>query len=329
MIKVASALAALSLLACSPAAAQTYKAPRTAFGQPDLQGTWTNAALTRIERPDVLATVVVPPDRARAFEAAHSGTPPIVDDVGQADSEWWDLGATLGRVGGQARGAWVVEPADGRLPLTEAGRRAMNPPPPGFDGPEQRLGSERCVNAIGSPAGPPMLNAPYANNYQIVQTADQVAIVVEMNHDVRIIRLSGAHPPAGMQLWMGDSIGHWEGETLVVETTNLNPAEAVRGGPAIGRLYVGAGARVIERFTRTARDEIRYQFTVEDPKIYARPWRAEMGFHPAKGPLFEFACHEGNYSMAGMLAGARRAEADARAASAGQAASAAPPRTVP
>ena len=113
---------------------------------------------------------------------------------------------------------------------------------------------------------------------------------------------------------MGDSIGRWEGDTLVVETTNLRADEALRGGPAIGRLYVAAGARVVERFTRTARDEIRYEFTVEDPQVYARPWRAEMAFHPARGPIFEFACHEGNYSMPGILAGARRVEAQARAA---------------
>ncbi len=227
-----------------------YKSQRAVCGQPDLQGAWTNAALTRIERPDAFATVIVPLDKAGAFEARQNGKPALTDDVGQADSEWWELGTTLGRVGGQARAAWVVTPANGRLPLTEAGRRVMNPPPPGFDGPEARLGSERCLNAIGTPAGPPMLNAPYANTYQIVQTAGHVAILVEMNHDVRIIRLSGAHPPAGVRLWMGDSIGHWEGETLVGDhqpALRRSPARRARDRPALCRRR-GPGVRAVHPY---------------------------------------------------------------------------------
>lgn len=309
----------LATLTPAVSAAQTYRAPRTAAGHPDLQGTWTNASLTRLERAPAFASVVVPEPKAQSFEKDHSGRPPIQDDVGQADSEWWDMGGTLARIDGHARASWVVEPADGILPYTEAGKLGRASLPAGFDGPESRAPTERCLGAIGSPAGPPMLNGPYNSNYQIIQTGDHVAIVVEMNHDVRIIRLADPRvPPASVRLWMGVSVGHWEGETLVVETTNMHPAEAARGGPAVGFLYTSQAATVVERFTRTGLREIRYEFTALDPQTFSGPWRAEMVFLPAKGPLHEYACHEGNYSMAGILAGARRQEADARAARAAQ-----------
>ena len=322
-MKVGGVVAAVMLLWPAIGAAEAYRAPRTASGQPDLQGLWTNASLTRIERPDGFETVVVPPEKARAFEAGHNGLVTIPDDdTGQSESEWWELGGHLSRVGGQARAALVVDPPDGRLPYTQAGRAAAAKRP-GFDGPEARNPAERCLSGIGTPAGPPMFNAPYNSNYQIVQTADQVAILVEMNHDVRIVRLGARPLPPSIRLWMGDSIGHWEGETLVVETTNLNPSEGQRGASAIGRTYISGDAKIVERFTRIAPDRIFYAFTVDDPRTYSRPWRGEMTFTATKGPMFEVACHEGNYSMEGILAGARQAEAAARDA----AASAEPPRT--
>lgn len=288
--------------------AQAYRAPRTEYGQPDLQGVWTNASLTRIERPEGFDTVVVPLEKARAFEAGHSGLVAIPgDDTGQAESEWWELGGRLSRVGGQARAALVVDPPDGRLPYTKEGRRAAEKKP-GYDGPEARNPAERCLNGIGTPAGPPMFNAPYSNIYQIVQTDDRVAILAEMNHDLRVVRLGGSHPPASIRLWMGDSVGRWEGETLVVETTNLHPQEGPRGASSIGRTYISGDAKIVERLTRVAQDRIFYAFTVDDPSTYSRPWRGEMTFVASKGPIFEFACHEGNYAMEGILAGARREE---------------------
>jgi len=307
-------IAAAVLLWPAVGSAQAYRAPRTASGQPDLQGVWTNASLTRIERPDGFETVVASPEKARAFETGHIGAPTIPgDDTGQAESEWWELGGKLSRVGGEARAALVVDPPDGRLPYTQAGRAAAEKKP-GFDGPEARNPAERCLSGIGTPAGPPMFNAPYSNIYQIVQTADRVAILVEMNHDVRVVRLGGSHPPASIRLWMGDSVGRWEGDTLVVETTNLHPEEGQRGASSIGRTYISGGAKIVERLTRVAPDRIFYAFTVDDPSTYSRPWRGEMTFVASKGPLFEFACHEGNYSMEGILAGARQAEAAARVA---------------
>jgi len=309
-MKVGGLIAAVVLLWPAIGGAEAYRAPRTASGHPDLQGIWTNASLTRIERPDGFETVVASPEEARAFEAGHNGSAAIPgDDTGQAESEWWDLGGKLSRVGGEARTALVVDPPDGRLPYTDAGRAAAAKRP-GFDGPESRNPAERCLNGIGTPAGPPMFNAPYSNIYQIVQTADRVAILVEMNHDVRVVRLGGDHLPASIRLWMGDSVGHWEGETLVVETTNLRSEEGPRGASSIGRTFISGEARIVERLTRVAPDRILYEFTVDDPATYSRPWRGEMTFTASKGPLFEFACHEGNYSMGNILGGARASERD-------------------
>jgi hypothetical protein len=157
-----------------------------------------------------------------------------------------------------------------------------------------------------------MLNSPYANEYQFVQTRDAVAIHMESVHDVRIVRLdTAAHLPAAMRPWMGDSLGHWEGDTLVVETTNFNPGDAPKVPTP---LYVSTDAKVTERFTRIAPTQMLYEFTVDDPKTYTQPWRAQMLFSASKGPIFEYACHEGNYSLPGILAGARREEAEAKAA---------------
>ncbi|MGH6911642.1 MAG: hypothetical protein ACREEG_15745, partial [Phenylobacterium sp.] len=166
-MKAVRLIATVMLLWPVVVGAQTYRAPRTAYGQPDLQGIWTNASLTRIERPDGFDAVVVPPEKAQAYEAGHSGRVAIPgDDTGQSESEWWELGGRLSRVGDQARASMVVDPPDGRLPYTQAGRAAAEKKP-GYDGPEARSPAERCLNGIGTPAGPPMFNAPYSNIYQI------------------------------------------------------------------------------------------------------------------------------------------------------------------
>jgi hypothetical protein len=155
-----------------------------------------------------------------------------------------------------------------------------------------------------------MMNVLYNNTYQIQQARDHVAIVVEMNHDVRIVRLTDrTHPPAHVRPWMGDSVGWWEGDTLVVETTNFNPGETLRPGiPTV--VYVSKDAKVTERFTRLSPTQILYEFRVEDPTVYTKPWRGEMPLNAAKGPVYEYACHEGNYALPGILGGARRTEAD-------------------
>ncbi|MFC3078687.1 hypothetical protein ACFODL_11365 [Phenylobacterium terrae] len=318
-------LVAAAVLFATSAEARDYRAPRTSFGQPDLQGIWTNTSTTFLQRPPNLKALELTEDEAAQQEARFleflanalgeelrdiDALPPVVKAV--PNSDFLEMDLRLARIGGKPRSSWIVDPPDGRLPLTEAarkanaeaGRRVMG----AFEGPEVRPPEERCLTAIGSPEGPPMLNAGFNGHYQIVQTPDHVAIHVEMNHDVRIVRLKDrSHPPPEVSVWMGDSVGWWEGDTLVVETTNLNPKARVNSmGGGFG--YTPT-TRIVERFTRTAKDQILYEFAVEDPATFTRPWRAQMPWRPAKGPIYEYACHEGNYSLANILAGARVQEA--------------------
>jgi hypothetical protein len=159
---------------------------------------------------------------------------------------------------------------------------------------------ERCILSFGSSAGPPMLPLLYNNNYQIVQTSDTLTILVEMVHDARVIRIGGKHVPSSIKLWMGDSIGHWEGDSLVVETTNFRKEVEFRGS--------AENQKVVEHFTRISPSQIRYQFTVENPDVYSRPWSGEQALNATNDNLYEYACHEGNYALPHILAGARAAE---------------------
>ncbi len=287
---------------------------------PDLTGLWTSASLTMLERPAGVPALV-PEAQAAAYEkqviAADAAD---TDDVGGRSSEFgfWNFGGKFARIDGQVRTAWIVEPADGKLPFTPQGlaARARAAATHGDSAnPETRTPSEQCLLTGWAGAGPPMLNAPYANAYQIVQTKDAVAIALEAVHDVRIVPLvagpaQAQHMPAALRRWMGDSVGWWDGPTLVVETTHFNPGDAVKLPTS---LYISPDARVTERFTRMADGRLRYGFTVDDPATFARPWRAELVFRPIPGALMEYACHEGNYALPGMLAGARHEEAQAKA----------------
>lgn len=302
------AVVALSLALAVQAKAADYRAPRTASGAPDLQGVWTNLSLTRLERPPELKTLIVPDAEAAAVErgVVYKVAHPTDDDVGGHDAEWWD-GAALARIDGHARTSWIVDPADGKLPYTADGKAQaayVRAYVGRYDGADSRNLSERCLLPSWHAAGPPMLNSPYAANYQFVQTVDRLAILAESNSEVRIVRLGGSHAPDAVRSWMGDSVGHWEGETLVVETTNFRPGESAR----MSSLFVSTAGKVVERFTRVSAGEIRYQFSVEDPAIYTQVWKGEMPFLAFKGPMYESACHEGNYSLPGILAGARAAE---------------------
>ena len=312
------------------AAPAVYHAPKNGFGQPDLQGTWTNASLTSLQRPAMFKTLTLTDDEAAALEKRRAaarasqdkptdpklGAPPVANDPGGYNASWTDPGVSLGRIDGKVRTSWIVDPVDGRLPYSTAGhaayiealRKARN----SWDGPENRPLGERCILGFGSTAGPPMLNVLYNNNYQIVQSKDAVAIVVEMNHDARIVRLTDRkHPPADVRPWMGDSVGWWEGDTLVVETTNFNPGESLR--PYFDNsILLSPGAKVTERFTRVSPKQILYQFEVNDPATYSQVWHAEMPMNSAPGPVYEYACHEGNYALPGILAGARKADKEGR-----------------
>jgi hypothetical protein len=288
------------------AVAGPYRAPRTYAGQPDLQGLWSSSSLTRLERPSAFSSLIASDAQAAAapFLLPH-------DAVGSDESEWFDPNLTLGRIKGHFRTSWIVDPPDGRLPYTEAGRRNLKATDARMDGPETRPMNERCLSAT---AGPPMVNGLYNNNWQIVQTRDHVAIMMEYNHEVRIIRLRGGEAlPPQLHPWMGDAVGWWDGDTLIVHSTNFNPGQSRRSG-GLANYFLSEQARVTERFTRISASEILYSYVVEDPLNYASTWRGEMPLTATKGPIYEYACHEGNYSLPGILAGARREEAVAKGA---------------
>lgn len=270
----------------------------------DLDGVWTNASYTRLQRPRTLPSLVATPEQARAYEAplrAHHGvSAPPDDKTGQIDSEFSDSGDGLARIRGEIRTSWITDPADGRVPYTEEAKRRLGfgrPAPD--DDPEDLSASDRCTFSNGS--APPQMSSMDTNLFQIVQTPSQVAIVSEKNHGVRLIEIAAARRPHTPPTWTGDSIGRWDGASLVVETRGFRE-------PLVDRFFFTySNAAVIEeRFTRTGPDEILYAFTVHDPTMYTRDWRGEEVFKASRQRMFEFACHEGNYSLPNILAGARR-----------------------
>jgi hypothetical protein len=241
--------------------------------------------------------------------------------VGGYNQFWLDPGEKVITIDGIPRSSIVIDPPDGRIPaLTAAGKERMAAQAAAakrfreFDHPEVRPLADRCLLSFGSNAGPPMLpNYFYNNNYQIVQSKDHVMIMTEMVHDVRIIRIqTGPTPlqrlPKSVRPWMGDSIGRWEGDTLVVETTNLHPLQLAQGGLFSPYRAASENLKVIERFTRTGPDTILYRFTVEDPDALTAPWTGELPFNRIDEQIFEYACHEGNYALGNILSGERNRE---------------------
>jgi hypothetical protein len=317
--------AAAALLSCTIAAAAEWQVPRTPWGAPDLQGNWTNASLTSLERDDMFkgkpfltAAEAAEFERNNLFAqfaaADAKPTDPSVkaqksSDPGGYNAFWLDPGTKLAVVNGEARTSFIVEPANGKVPYTPEGLKAFQAARAGinFDGPERRALGERCLVGFGSTSGPPMLPDVYNNNYQIVQTPDAVMILVEMVHDARIIRMNGKRLPSTITPWMGDAIGRWEGDTLVVETSNLNPGQKAHYGIK-QRFYLPPTGKVTERFTRVSQQEILYQFTVEEGATYTQPWKGEVPLVATQDMIYEYACHEGNYALPGILAGAREAE---------------------
>lgn len=324
--------AALAFAAAGGAAADGYKAPRNRLGQPDLSGVWTNTSITWLQRPPGVKALAMSDAEAEAMSqqfrqmvdvlirpTSDPDAPAPEETKAVDNSDFLEMDLKPARVNGQWRSSWIVEPQDGRLPFTEEGRARTRERgrSKGYDSHEMRPTDERCLTAIGSPEGPPMMNTGFNGHYQILQTKDHVAILVEMNHDVRIVTLI-AGPEARRPRtdpkaprWMGESVGWFEGDSLVIETTNHNPLGAYVGSMTGGMTYTQT-AVVRERLTRTGPDAILYAFTVEDPATFARPWRAEMPWRPATGPIYEYACHEGNYSLTNILGGARVEEAAAK-----------------
>jgi len=283
-------------------------AQRATQRPPDLQGFWTSGTMTPLERPaDLAATAFF--SEPEAAEDERTWLERFRKNFGQEDLLAPDLDYTYmdrAKVVASRRTSLITDPADGRLPplLPAAHARTAAQPKPSKDDPELLGLDERCLmeTAFGSSnASPPMVPSPFGQNfYQIVQTPGHVMIYTEVVHDARIIRIGGTHAPAAVQLWLGDSIGHWDGDTLVVDTTNFS--EKTRFGESGARLHV------VERFTRSGPRTLRYQFTVDDPETWARPWTAELPFTATDERIFEYACHEGNYSMMNVLRGARAQE---------------------
>ncbi len=247
--------------------------------------------------------------------------------VGGYNTGWLDVGSTFTMVNGEFRSAIVVDPPDGRIPPTipSARQRAVanyGPPasdagestdrdldrtPGAYDDPERRPLGERCLLGFGSTSGPPALPDYFYNNlHQIVQTRDSVMILTEMVHDARVVRMNAQHLPKNIRRWMGDSVGHWEGDTLVVDTTNFTNKTRFHGSTE--------NLHVVERFSRIDDHTLLYRFTVEDPDTWARPWMGEMAWPATDGKIFEYACHEGNYALMDILKGARLREKEQAAA---------------
>ncbi len=311
-------------------AQEAWKAPRTPDGKPDLQGIWTNASLTTLERPAQFKAQTIPADRAAQMEKQRaqmmvaSNAPTNPKDGAPTDRNsnagyntfWIDPGTHYGVVKGEVRSSWIVDPPDGRIPYTKEAKTAfdarLNKVRATWDGPEMRPQGERCIVGFGSTGGPPMINVLYNNNYQIVQTPTHVVITAEMIHDSRIVPIAAQREAGGFPTWLGNSVGWWEGDTLVVETRNFHPD--IRMRPNMGdSFYVGENPTVTERFTRVAADAIHYEFTVAEKNAFTQPWRAEMTFRASSSPMYEYACHEGNYALPGILAGARRDDREGRA----------------
>jgi hypothetical protein len=301
----------------SSVSSQRASTTRTADGRPDLQGIWNFATLTPLERPRELAGKEYLTDaQARAFvrETIQRNDRDRRDgsaetDVGRAVNDYWfDRGTALVRDGGRIRSSLIVDPPDGQVPpMTEAARRsvaarAADARAHPADGPENRSLQERCLTFN---AGPPILPGPYNNYIQIIQTAHHVVIFSEMIHEARVIPVaaaggSTAHAPAALRFWQGDPRAYWDGSTLVVDSTNFTDKASIRGSTA--------DLHLIERFTRVDANTLRYEFTVDDPAAFTRPWSAVLPLKRSNDRLFEYACHEANYALEDILRGARSQE---------------------
>jgi hypothetical protein len=342
----AAAVAVISLALAQPAAQAPnaparggFALPRTADGHPDLQGTYDIATMTPLERPAGTPLVMTKEEAARlekeradrvqraalpsrgdrsAPPAGGDGSTGAAGNVGGYNNFWVDNGTEYFTIDGQKRMSVIVDPPDGRIPaMSPQGRQRLasriarptsdaQENDPGFEGPtayddmERRPLGERCLLGFGSTSGPPMLPVLYNNLHQIVQTKDTVMILTEMVHDARIVRMNAEHLPKTIRKWLGDSVGRWEGDTLVVDTANFTDKTRFRGSTE--------NLHVVERFSRIDAKTLRYQFTIEDPDTWVRPWSGEMVWPATDDLMYEYACHEANYAMGNILRGARLRE---------------------
>ena len=324
---VAAGVVIVSLSAV-PAVAQS-DAPRTAWGQPDLQGVWDFRSITPLQRPERLENqeFLTEEEAAELEQAAVARDAAAWDrearrteaggNVGAYNNFWMDRGQ---KAVGTRRTSLIVDPPDGRLPplvpnvprqvasldVDLPGERPVRYRAGGIgvDGPEDRGVGVRCI--LGFNSGPPIMPSGYNNNMQLFQTPEHVVVLTEMVHDARIIPLDGrAHLPEEVQQWNGDSRGHWDGDTLVVETTNFTGKTASFNDNITSAIGTGETLHLRERFTRVDAETLLYEYTVEDPTVFTRPFTVAHPMRKNLGQMFEYACHEGNYGMTNMLTGAR------------------------
>lgn len=348
------ASAAFAGAAIAQSSAPGFTPPKTSWGAPDLQGYWSNASITDMQRSPDYPNLVMTEAEVAKMEGAdyynnrtrEDAKPNRPEDVklldgtdllsgGGYNAFWVDQGSHVARVKGTPRSSWIVEPANGRIPrkgaaAVEARPAASTPRPTGaaaptgtvqgpgpvdrnagggfgsYDNPETRPMGERCIIGFGNTGGPVMTNVLYNNTYQIVQSPTHAMILVEMVHDARIVPIFGSASearasfrPDVIKQWLGDSVGWYEGDALVVETRNVHPQQ---------RGFISKDGVLTERFSRWDDKQIVYEFTVDDPSQYAQAWKGEMAFNLSAEPSYEYACHEGNYAMEGILAGARAQE---------------------
>lgn len=292
------------LVVATVAHAGEYRPPRLADGQVDLQGVWAHKNITPLERPADLKSFVITREEAAQLQARILAKSEDLSRPAEPSVYFWERGVEPIR--GEYRSSIITDPADGKLPTNDrfktlakaTGAAVLT----AFDGPEARPGSERCLAAIS--AAPPVTVVPAADLRQIVQTAHSMIIASEELHEARVIRMNASHGPAAVVSWLGDSIGWWEGETLVIETKYFAPTSAARGGPS-SLFFVGPDTTVTERIARVSPGELSYVFTVEDSTYYTQPWKGETRFGRSDEQMLEYACHEGNYSLRYALMGGR------------------------
>ncbi|MCG8412693.1 MAG: hypothetical protein MI746_00605 [Pseudomonadales bacterium] len=322
-LKIAISLIAASTLSLgigSASAQEDYTAPLTEWGVPDVQGIWNYETRTGLERPDeyegeleideatMLETMVSTPDYI-AFLEATGAERPGPHNVGGYNGFWISPGLSLANMNGMYRTSLIVEPDDGKIPWREGGQEQRQQQQSeleimGFaesDGPEGRTLSDRCLKSFASTA--PFMSSLYNNTMQIVQSPTHVMLLAEMAHDARIVKIDQQHKDLPYNKWLGDSVGYYEGNELVVVTRNFNDWQVAK------ERLASPGMTLTERFYRVADDKIHYSFTIDDPDLYTQAWTSEMPMYTAEG-LYEYACHEGNYAMPAILAGARRLEVD-------------------
>jgi hypothetical protein len=320
---VVSILCVLAAAPVAQAQGAPYSPPRTSWGVPDLQGIFSSASLTTLRRPPGASGLIVSDEEAARLFRGNIYTRVAEEEAGLSEHTlltdanpdraynrfWMDPGADLGKIDGKYRSSWIIEPANGQIPYLIApkiGISALGSEEEQYadlpsENPEDRALGERCV--YFDRGGPVLSNAMYNNNYQIVQSPTHVLILTEQAHEARIIPIDAKHGPTSVPKWGGDSIGRYEGNTLVVETVNAMPRQ---------NSYISDKGKLTERFTRASDGQILYEFTVEDSSKYSQPWKGQMPLNATKDALYEYACLEGNYSMFNLLNGARVMEREGR-----------------